>query len=251
MIFRRGKRKRIVPEYPLLRFGQVIYAIGDIHGRRDLLDELHRLVDRDRQRRGGDALEVYLGDYIDRGSDSAGVISRLVGRSRRTAMICLEGNHEVLLEEFLGGKLDLQTWSRFGGLETLRSYGVDPDAIKALTPQARADMVRALVPADHFAFLGSLQSSYETCGYFFTHAGVRPGIALAQQKPSDLRTIRGAFLEDERDHGAIIVHGHTPCEQPEVFSNRINIDTGAYITNRLTCLVIDHLGPRFLDQDFQ
>jgi len=248
MFFRRSKpRAALRPKFPTLPVGQIIYAIGDIHGRRDLLDELHWRIDLDHRQNGGKGLEIYLGDYVDRGTDSAGVISRLIERSKSKDIICLKGNHETLFEEFLVGKLELQVWNRLGGVETLRSYGIDPSALVSLTPQMRAQVVLAHLPSEHLLFLKSLRHSVQSGGYFFTHAGVRPGIPLDQQKPDDLETIRGPFLGDERDHGAIVVHGHTPCQEPEVFSNRINIDTGAYLTGKLTCVVIDHLGPQFLD----
>jgi serine/threonine protein phosphatase 1 len=165
-------------------------------------------------------------------------------------MVCLKGNHEALFERFLAGELDLQAWSRLGGMETLRSYGLDPAELIDLKPESRVERVRARIPAEHSTFLGALRDSFRSYGYFFAHAGIRPGVALDEQSPEDLRAIRGAFLDDERDHGAVIVHGHTPCETPEVFLNRINIDTGACMTDRLTCLVIDHFGPQFLEHRF-
>jgi serine/threonine protein phosphatase 1 len=247
-LFRRNRsRATLQAEFPPLPIGQAIYAIGDIHGRRDLLDHMHWRIDWDQRQNGGETLEVYLGDYIDRGPDSAGVISRLIARAKNKAVICLKGNHEALFSAFLDGEIDLRVWSRLGGLETLRSYGFDPSELMEIAPRSRGEHVRARLPADHLKFLGSLRDAAQLSGYFFAHAGIRPGVALDQQSPLDLHTIRGAFLDDERHHEAIIIHGHSPCPVPEVLFNRINIDTGAYMTDKLTCLVIDHLGPQFLE----
>lgn len=248
MFFRLSKRKPTFRTgFPVLPVGQAIYAIGDIHGRSDLLDQLHRRIDQDQRAHGGESLEIYLGDYVDRGPDSAGVVSRLIARAESKKVLCLRGNHEVMFEEFLNGKTDLEAWSRLGGLETLRSYGLDPIEFIRLNSALRVERARERVPADHESFLRSLRNSAALHGYFFAHAGIRPGVALDLQSPSDLHAIRGAFLDDERDHEAIIVHGHSPCASPEVYANRINVDTGAYATGRLSCLVIDHLGPQLLE----
>lgn len=231
--------------FPTLPAGHVVYVVGDIHGRRDLLENILWHIDLDRRQHGSQSTEIYLGDYVDRGPELAAVIATLIERAKNNALICLRGNHEALFEDFLAEKMDLRQWSRLGGLETLHSYGLASGLLEGPREMTGAQ-IRSRIPPDHLAFLGSLRNSFEIHGYFFTHAGILPGVPLPEQTPSNLRTIRGAFLNDDRDHGAVIVHGHTPCEEPEVFLNRINIDTGAYMTGRLTCLVIDHRGPQFL-----
>lgn len=232
--------------YPRLSEGVTAYVVGDIHGRSDLLDRIHRAIEADMADRGGTVIEIYLGDYVDRGPDSAGVIERLARRSRLRRVVAIRGNHEVMFDDFLEGLIDPEEWRRVGGFETLLSYGVD---VRALSRAPRGRWVaaaNAAVPGEHRAFLGALTDAFPLDGYYFTHAGVRPGVPLSAQDPDDLQWIRDEFLGDIRDHGAIVVHGHTPSMEPEFLTNRINLDTGAYMTGRLTCLVIDAEGPRLL-----
>ena len=228
--------------YPPLMSGETIFAIGDIHGRADLLDVLHSQIDAEAARCGDHVLEIYLGDYVDRGSRSAGVIERLVRRARDRRAQMLSGNHEALFLQALEGSLGLRDWARFGGLHTLESYGV-------LANDWRhggdwRGRLRAQVPPEHVKFLHSLSSFAWRGGYFFAHAGVRPGVPLQDQTPDDLYWIRREFLDDERDHGAVVVHGHTPTPTPELRRNRINLDTGAFMSGRLSCLRIDRQGAR-------
>lgn len=233
-------------EYPRFAAGERAYVIGDIHGRTDLLDRVHAAIDEDSCRLTGSAIEIYLGDYVDRGPDSAGVLDRLIERARRRPAVHIRGNHEVMFEEFLAGGVDPEEWRPVGGLETLLSYGVD---VRGLTRAPRDRWVaatRPLVPEAHVEFLASLSDSLLLGGYFFTHAGIRPGVRLEDQVPDDLQWVRDVFLGDDRDHGAVIVHGHTPSMDPEFLPNRINLDTGAYMTGRLTCLVIEDAGLRLL-----
>ena len=220
------------------------YVIGDIHGRSDLLGRLHNKIDATLRTKQASTVEIYLGDYVDRGPDSAGVIDRLIKRAKTNRIILLRGNHEVMFERFLNEKLDLMHWARNGGMDTLHSYGVDVRELKEKTRAEAVSAVRSRVPADHRAFLNSLCDSFSLGSYFFAHAGIRPGVSLEAQKPEDLHWIRSDFINDDRDHGAIVVHGHTPTEVPEFLPNRINIDTGAYMTGRLTCLEIDNWGLR-------
>lgn len=244
------KRGRREPVYPSTPGGVVLYAVGDVHGRLDLLERLHAAIDADAANHDVVATEIYLGDYVDRGPDSKGVIDRLIERfldhRTRRRMIFLAGNHEELFSAFLDGALDPEEWRRVGGWETALSYGID---VRGLARAPKERWIAALVdavPRPHRIFLDALHDSYAEAGYFFTHAGVRPGVPLDEQAPDDLRWIRDEFLGDESDHGMIVVHGHTPSEAPELLANRINLDTGAYMTNRLTCLAIDAGGPRIL-----
>ena len=225
-----------------------LYVIGDIHGRSDLLERMIAEISRDlKANPKGDCLTVTLGDYFDRGPDSRGVLDRLVTNPFPTDYIALKGNHEALFEMFLRDPLMADRWRHLGGLETLHSYGVPVASLmvgKNYHPVAEA--LRAAVPQSHFDFLTSLKTSLSTGRYFLCHAGVRPGVALERQSVDDLLWIREQFLASKADFGKIVVHGHTPSENPEVLPNRINIDTGAYVTGRLTCVVLEMEQVRFL-----
>lgn len=233
-------------EYPRLPEGERIYAIGDIHGRTDLLDRAHAAIDADMATTTDRATEVYLGDFVDRGPDSAGVIERLLRRAQRGNVVAIRGNHEVIFEDFLAGELDPEKLRQVGGLETLLSYGVDVRGLAHAPRERWAAAAQVAVPSSHRAFLAGLADCFVAGEYYFTHAGVRPGVPLDAQDPDDLQWVRDVFLSDERDHGAVIVHGHTPTIQPEFLPNRINLDTGAYLTGRLTCVAFDSVGPRLL-----
>ena len=224
-----------------------LYVIGDIHGRLDLLERVIAAIARDVKEHGSDALTVTLGDYIDRGPASCGVIGRLSDNPFPTPYVALKGNHEVLLEDFLADPAVGPHWWRLGGIETLHSYGVPVRRLMVgRINQETADRLRAALPAEHVKFLKSLKTSSSHGKYFLCHAGVRPGVALERQSDADLIWIRDEFLNSEMDFGKIVVHGHTPVKVPEVRPNRINIDTGAFITGQLTCVVLDATGHRFL-----
>ena len=230
--------------------GVRVYAIGDIHGRADLLLAILARIATDMQERPCPrVVEVFLGDYIDRGPNSREVIDTLlshqpVGGERH----CLRGNHEQTLLDFLEDPDVLADWARFGGLETLLSYGLRPRLPVTLNDAAlfREELIKAL-PQAHFDFLNRTVFSFSMGGYYFVHAGIKPGARLDQQSAEDLLWIREPFLLSPRDHGKIIVHGHTPSQDPEVMGNRINIDTGAFLTGRLTCLVLEGRAMRFFN----
>lgn len=217
-----------------------IYAVGDVHGRVDLLAETFAAIDASLKaypvKR---AIQVMVGDYIDRGPNSREVIEALIARRRHHAMIYLKGNHESFALEFLDDPALLPEWKKAGGLSTLLSYGVRPSLRDDPENQKKTgEAFRQALPESHRRFLGSLALSF-TCGnFFFTHAGVRPGIPLRTQYEHDLLWIREDFLLHEDAYDKIIVHGHTPANKPEFHPNRINIDTGAFATGRLTCLVL-------------
>jgi serine/threonine protein phosphatase 1 len=221
-----------------------IYAVWDVHGRADLLDQVFARIDSDLAVYPDcDPLEVFLGDYIDRGPSSRTVLDRLIKRSHTHEIVCLKGNHESYISEFLHDPTILSDWSQFGGLETLMSYG--------LTPSIRADTIEQTeiakafaqaLPEEHRQLLHSLSPTFVCGDFFFVHAGVKPGVPLEQQREQDLLWIRDEFLLCEDDFGKIIVHGHTPVREPDIRPNRINIDTGAYATGRLTCLIIENGG---------
>jgi serine/threonine protein phosphatase 1 len=238
----------LAPHYSVWPKCRRLYVIGDIHGRSDLLDRMINEIGRDlKEHPVSDCLTVTLGDYVDRGPDSRGVLDRLAGNPFPTPFVALKGNHEALLETFLRDPGTADHWRRLGGLETLRSYGV-PVASVMMGKNYReaAAAFRGAVPREHVGFLGSLKISLMVGTYFLCHAGVRPGIPLERQSADDLMWIREPFLSSRADYGKVVVHGHTPADAPELLPNRINIDTGAFITGRLTCAVLEEAGPRFL-----
>ncbi|MDP1610980.1 MAG: metallophosphoesterase family protein [Sulfuritalea sp.] len=230
----------------------VIYAIGDIHGRLDLLTTMHERIAADSRRRAATHKRVvYLGDYVSRGADSRGVVERVQEwQPAGFELIALKGNHEDLLLRFLHGEIDAgRHWFDYDGLDTLADYGVaiadrqarDEASVRAL----REDFAAALPPA-HLEFFRSLRVAHRAGDYCFVHGGVRPGVPLEQQVAHDCMWIRRAFLDSDLEHGALIVHGHSISAEPQVRHNRIGIDTGAYRSGVLTCLVLDGGGQSFL-----
>jgi serine/threonine protein phosphatase 1 len=217
-----------------------IYAIGDIHGRADLLADLIERIDDDLCRRPVDyAVEVYLGDYIDRGTDSKAVIDILCHRLVHRNAICLRGNHEAILEDFLQDPDVVYGWMRLGAQSTFTSYGVSIPTTTQLVPARIHRAFCDALPRTHVLFLRCMRNIYQCGDYLFVHAGIRPGVPLDQQVQDDLIWIRDEFLHSTADHGCTVVHGHTPVAHPEICSNRINIDTGAVFSGRLTCIVLE------------
>ena len=217
-----------------------LYVIGDIHGRLDLLDQMIGYIEQDARVYGGNCLTVTLGDYIDRGPDSRGVLDRLANNPFPGPYVALKGNHEDLLESFLQDPSSGERWRRLGGLETLNSFGVPvaPLMVGRNYEQA-AEQLRATLSPEHEKFLASLKMSLTVGQYFMCHAGVRPGVPLESQRVEDLLWIRDEFRNSPADFGKIVVHGHTPVQEPESLPNRINIDTGAFATGRLMCVVLE------------
>ena len=231
--------------------GQRAYAIGDIHGCADQLDDLYRLIARDIAARPGPAVTViHLGDYLDRGPDSAGVLDRLLRPfpllpgsaalgSATPAVINLMGNHEALfLAAYDGDGAALDVWMNNGGSPTLASWGVPPRTRPRDWPK--------FIPAAHVALLRALRLSHAMGGYFFVHAGIRPETGLAEQSSQDMLWIRKPFLTWDGPLPAVVVHGHTPEDRPVVKANRIGIDTGAVMGGALTCVVLEADRLRFL-----
>jgi serine/threonine protein phosphatase 1 len=247
-VFGHSRRVLTAANAPAVPAGQRVYAIGDIHGRSDLLDRQHLLIDADLEASPAPAFQiVYLGDYIDRGPDSSGVLERLAGRSQRAEVTLLRGNHEEMLLRFLESESVGTTWRQLGGLETILSYGVSMN--RTLAEKGFAGLSEELkknLPPHHLKHLRRLQASTTIGDYFFCHAGVRPGVPLELQRDQDLIWIRGEFLSSTEDFGKTVVHGHSPTPNPEFKPNRINIDTGAYATGKLTCLVLEGTGRRVL-----
>ena len=227
---------------------RVVWAVGDVHGRADLLEPLLRRIEADADR--VETHLVMLGDYVDRGRDSRGVLQLLCeaearGRVRLTA---LRGNHEDRMLAFLTEPRIGPSWCDYGGRDALASYGVGSPAGRT-DAEGWAEAARALkaaLPPQHLRLLENLRSFAEHGDYFFAHAGARPGVGLREQDPEDLMWIREPFLSDRRPFEKIVVHGHTPVDEPHVDSRRINLDTGAYATGLLTALRLERDERRFV-----
>ena len=218
-----------------------LYAIGDIHGRADLLARLHAAI-RDDAAAAPETRKVliYLGDYVDRGADSAAVIDTLLNRPLPGfETVHLMGNHENFLLRFLEDAGIGRLWSMNGGAETLASYGLDGRLLAdGRAGPALQAAFRARLPAAHLTFLRNLAVMHIEGGCLFVHAGLRPGVPVDMQDTEDLLWIREPFLFSDEDFGYVVVHGHTPVEAPEAHINRINVDTGAVWTGRLTAVVL-------------
>jgi serine/threonine protein phosphatase 1 len=220
-----------------------VYAIGDIHGRVDLLRAAHARILADAQSSTArHRVVVYVGDYIDRGSESRQVVDLLLDEPLPGFQsVHLRGNHEEALLNFWHDSAIAPEWFFYGGDATLNSYGVARPAPGG-GPQALLKVqaeFKAKLPDRHLAFYRSLVPYHREGDYLFVHAGIRPGVPLESQTEHDLLWIREAFLQSDADHGCVVVHGHTISPRPEVKSNRIGIDTGAYATGRLTCLMVE------------
>lgn len=223
--------------------GQRIYAVGDIHGCAARLILLHAEIVADLVARPVAApVLLHLGDYVDKGEDSAGVLAHLSGPAvlpglgqgpgRVVARVDLAGNHEAaMLAALEGAAGDVADWLWCGGRATLESYGLSPEATPAEW--------RAAIPPAHLAWMRGLAACHRAGGYLFVHAGIRPGLALEAQAPEDLVRIRQPFLSSEASHGVVVVHGHTARAEPEVRHNRINLDTAAWSGGPLTCAVLE------------
>ncbi|MCA1662494.1 MAG: serine/threonine protein phosphatase, partial [Novosphingobium sp.] len=217
-----------------------IYAVGDIHGRLDLFEQLIAAIEADDARRGPAATTVVLlGDLVDRGPDSAGVIAaaRAWGERRRLRMLL--GNHEEMFLDSFDDAEVLRHFLRYGGRETVLSYPIDRAGYRELTLEQLQQRMRAAVPQDDLDFLRAAEDAIVVGDYLFVHAGIRPGVPLDEQKVSDLRWIRGRFIDHPGDHGHVVVHGHTITEAVEEMPNRIGIDTGAFKSGRLTALGLE------------
>ena len=240
MKFRNNDRKQAgAPSAP---DGARLYAIGDIHGRLDLLEALLSLIERDQEGRADlPVILIFLGDYVDRGPDSSGVVERLIrGFSPPYEPVFLKGNHEDLLLAFFNNSVAGPHWLYNGGDAALLSYGIEAKTIQRAAwggPEGLAEAVqqfRAALPEAHLRFYEGLRLYCRLGDYFFTHAGVRPKIPLELQSQHDLLWIRKEFLKSTEDFGAVVVHGHTPTHAPENLRNRIGLDTFAFRSGKLT-----------------
>lgn len=226
--------------------GTAIYAIGDIHGRLDLLTLLLDSIDADIAGQGARrSVIVTLGDYVDRGPDTAGVLDLLARRASDPDFICLRGNHDQWVLDFLEDPFEHGAhWLRWGGRETLASYAVTADWEEA--PHELAREFNRTFPRRHLQFLRESRFSHCEGDFFFAHAGVRPGVALEEQRPDDLMWIREPFLLSQEDFGKVVIHGHTPQDEVDIRPNRINADTRAFDSGMLSCVVLEERGTRIL-----
>ena len=250
-----GKRPSAAPAAPpriaRLQPGYRAYAIGDVHGRADLLAELLSVVKADALLRPGPGTNVivYLGDYVDRGPQSREVIDLILSDPLPDfAEVRLLGNHDETLLRFLDDASVGPTWSTYGGDATLLSYGVraKPDLRGVERYEDMRRQLVQLMPPGHVEFLRGLSLSCVAGDYLFVHAGVRPGVPVDRQSPTDLLWIRNDFIESMEDYGPVVVHGHTPFERPDVRHNRIGIDTNAFASGMLTCLILEDDQRHFL-----
>lgn len=241
-------------KHPSVPQGQLIYAIGDIHGRADLLALLlARIVaDAARSKDAKRRTLVFLGDYIDRGPDSRRVVDMLLGElPDGFDAHFLKGNHEAIMLDFLDDPSFIGHWLANGADATFRSYGMDVAELirKGATPETWRRAFLASLPEAHREFFDTLELAVSFGDYLFVHAGVRPGVPLEAQDPQDLVWIRGPFLKSDEDFGKIVVHGHTPAPEPVMRPNRIGIDTGAVFTDRLTALKLEDGSKKLLQAD--
>ncbi len=235
---------------PSLPPDQLVYAIGDIHGRIDLLIRLMKLVETDMAQHPNKTKElVFLGDYVDRGVDTKGVIDYLLNKlPEGVNKVFLRGNHDDAMLRFLRGEMDqAQDWLLLGGTATLVSYGINPFRSQVMQDlNALRAAVIEKVPEAHRRFLEETVFDCTRGDYYFVHAGVRPGVPLDKQSEKDRMWIRHDFLGSAADHGKTVIHGHSILPEPDVHQNRIGIDTGAYATGTLTALALHDSTYRFL-----
>ncbi len=222
--------------------GKRLYAIGDVHGRLDLLDELFVKILKDaRGRPSKPTFLVMLGDLIDRGPDSRGVIERIMSAHRGfDRVVNLTGNHEEMMRRGLSGEPHLlKGWLDHGGYQCAQSYGVSMSELLGQEVAVIEDILQSCVPREHLEFLAGFSDSARFGDYLLVHAGIRPGVSIDQQSARDMRWIRGEFLESAANHGVVVIHGHTVTEGVTMLPNRIGIDTGAYKSGLLTAIRIE------------
>jgi serine/threonine protein phosphatase 1 len=238
-VFERLFRRRSKPRYAVPE-GARVYAVGDVHG---CLGHLNRLLDLIEKDLVGCSLRshlVLLGDLVDRGPDSAGVLERLIERGLPTdGWDCIMGNHEEVMLDCLAGRSGIaDNWLRYGGVQTLESYGFGASEIFSPVFDL-STALKGAIPSRHVEFLQSMKAYVQIGDYLFVHAGIRPGVPLERQSGRDLRWIRQGFLDDRTNHGMMVVHGHTIVEEVDFRPNRIAVDTGCYVSGQLSALVLE------------
>jgi len=228
--------------------GQRVYAVGDVHGRLDLFAALSAAIDADDAAAGpAETTVILLGDLVDRGPDSAGVIAAARAWSRRRTVRFIGGNHEEMMLAAPDDLDMLRLFLKHGGRETLLSYPVCAKAYQSAEFGEVQVLMREAVPAEDIAFLAAGEDTIRIGDYLFVHAGIMPGVPIEEQQGGNLRWIREPFLGYQGDHGMVVVHGHTITEEAEIRPNRIGIDTGAYYTGRLTALALEGTGQRLIE----
>lgn len=226
------------------KWPDAIYAVGDIHGCRLELGILEKLIYSHAEQFIGEKWLVFLGDYVDRGPDSAGVLERLLSRPRPGwRSIPIAGNHEIMMLSFLDAPTRDHDWLRFGGMETLASYGIDPHELVVMPRRQRALALASHIPDEHVSLLRELPISLSLPGVAFVHAGMRRGFAMEEQSETDLLWIRDEFFDAMPDPELLVVHGHTPSREPILAPGRIGVDTGAFATGTLTAVCLTPNGP--------
>lgn len=220
--------------------GERYYVVGDIHGRLDLFEALIAAIEaQEAVLSPADTTMVLLGDLVDRGPDSAGVIDRAMAWAAARRVRCIAGNHEEMFLRSFDDVGTLRHFLRYGGRETILSYGLDQGRYEGFDLQELQDVMRDLVPAHHRAFLEGLEDIIVAGDYLFVHAGVDPDRSIEEQKTGDLRWIRERFLDSDKAFSHVVIHGHTIFDDVDDAGTRIGIDTGAYATGRLTALVLE------------
>jgi serine/threonine protein phosphatase 1 len=238
------------PSLSSIPAGQRVYAVGDIHGRLDLFAALVEAIEGDDAARGrADTTIVLLGDLVDRGPDSAGVIDMARELQARRKVRIIAGNHEEMFLQSLEDADILRHFLRYGGRETALSYAIDETRYRDATLEEAQELLREAVPTEDLEFIAGFENHVAIGDYLFVHAGIRPGAPIEEQKRSDLRWIREPFLSHAGDHGYLIVHGHTITEEIEIRANRIGIDTGAYQSGRLTALGLEGSAQWLIEAD--
>jgi serine/threonine protein phosphatase 1 len=230
--------------------GRRIYAIGDVHGRNDLLLQLlEKIVKDDGERGGAESEIIFLGDLVDRGPDSAGVIETAMRLKAAAGNVrFLMGNHEeVYLAAATGDEKSVRFFNRIGGRETILSYEISMKEYIELDMPQLAQRIPTLFPQEHIDFISGFEDQIIIGDYAFVHAGIRPGVPLSEQRKKDLRWIREEFLSAQEAHEKVIVYGHTISDDVVEAGNRIGIDTGAYYSDKLTALVLQGTERRYLD----
>jgi serine/threonine protein phosphatase 1 len=240
-------RETDAPPGPSVPAGQRVYAVGDVHGRLDLFEALIAAIEADDAAAApAQTTVILLGDLVDRGPDSAGVVARARQWQQQRSVRILAGNHEEMFLESFDSVDTLRHFLRFGGKETVLSYGLDRDAYNAAEVDQVQLMMQAAVPPEDRAFIASFEDMIAIGDYLFVHAGIKPDVPFAEQRRKDLRWIREPFLSHDEPHAAVVVHGHTISDEPVERDNRIGIDTGAYGSGRLTALVLEGSGRRYI-----
>jgi serine/threonine protein phosphatase 1 len=241
-------KKPVTPNDYRIPEGERVYAIGDIHGRADLLGQLLDQIVADAAGSDTKSTLVYLGDYIDRGAEVKETIELLLHGPSEFRSIHLMGNHEALFLSFLENPVLLDLWMNLGGRSTLLNYGVKTPISGVSADQAKeiSQALIAAMPDKHLSFIKNLEKSARIGDVLFVHAGINPRRPLDEQHENDLLWIRNDFTDSGKDHGVKVVHGHTICREPQERANRIGVDTGAYATGNLSCVVLEDNRSRYL-----